>query len=546
MKKIKENKNKIKFLNLIKNFKTKKGFTLIELIIVIIVIGILAAMAIPKFMGVERNSKVAAMQRDLDIIEKAVQQYVSNSVDGSYPFKDLNGDNLINEEDLYFKTNSAPQTLKDSLLNTNGDDGTEIYQLDMEKLKDYIEKLKYKDTEYLYSPKSETAIDPIGKIDGKENTHHIIGNGKSGNIVNLKNWEFINGTTNDIEYSIEELKDMPKGDIKFIDKNSSIITKEYIPSFKFYYLGKKIDTLKISNDGKINFLDIYREEDDNFISLIGNNQNNSDNFNFIPTTEYLTGDINVEIKETLTEIPLDSTFIFDNLIFNSIKIVGPNICLGDIDINTGKSNAYILGVQPTSYDQSINSKILYKKGVENNKKYIVVEFKDYFYLNYSFKLYEDGRIIFYFNDSIYQNFTILDARNNEMNPIFNEKVINNSTLSINKSKDNTITIGDVYIKEGVDSLVGIHYDDTLDIYVNGNYNSKYVLVEYRDVLYNDVEKSDFAIKIYEDGTYNIYFNNDKTFLKGKVINSYISNFSVFINTIKDGSGIIRYTHQFKI
>ena len=48
--------------NVIKNMnkKKKKGFTLIELIIVIAIIAILAAIALPKFMDVRENSNIKA------------------------------------------------------------------------------------------------------------------------------------------------------------------------------------------------------------------------------------------------------------------------------------------------------------------------------------------------------------------------------------------------------------------------------------------------------------------------------------------------------
>ena len=39
---------------------TQRGFTLIELIVVIVVLGILAAFAVPRFMGVEVQARVAA------------------------------------------------------------------------------------------------------------------------------------------------------------------------------------------------------------------------------------------------------------------------------------------------------------------------------------------------------------------------------------------------------------------------------------------------------------------------------------------------------
>jgi type IV pilus assembly protein PilA len=44
---------------------TKKGFTLIELLIVVVIIGILAAIAIPKFANTKEKAYLASMKSDL-------------------------------------------------------------------------------------------------------------------------------------------------------------------------------------------------------------------------------------------------------------------------------------------------------------------------------------------------------------------------------------------------------------------------------------------------------------------------------------------------
>ncbi|MVX62572.1 prepilin-type N-terminal cleavage/methylation domain-containing protein [Clostridium chromiireducens] len=57
--------------------KKKKGFTLIELIIVIAIIAILAAIAIPKFGQVKKDANFRADQANAKIIATAVAQAVS-------------------------------------------------------------------------------------------------------------------------------------------------------------------------------------------------------------------------------------------------------------------------------------------------------------------------------------------------------------------------------------------------------------------------------------------------------------------------------------
>lgn len=58
--------------------KKKKGFTLIELIIVIAIIAILAAVAIPKFGAVRTDANLAADKANAKIIATAVTTAVAN------------------------------------------------------------------------------------------------------------------------------------------------------------------------------------------------------------------------------------------------------------------------------------------------------------------------------------------------------------------------------------------------------------------------------------------------------------------------------------
>ena len=57
----------------------KKGFTLIELLIVVVIIGILAAIAIPKFANTKEKAYVASMKSDLRNLITAQEAYFSDN-----------------------------------------------------------------------------------------------------------------------------------------------------------------------------------------------------------------------------------------------------------------------------------------------------------------------------------------------------------------------------------------------------------------------------------------------------------------------------------
>jgi prepilin-type N-terminal cleavage/methylation domain-containing protein len=55
--------------------RNRKGFTLIELLIVVVIIGILAAIAIPKFAATKDKAKLASVRSDLRNIMTAQEAY---------------------------------------------------------------------------------------------------------------------------------------------------------------------------------------------------------------------------------------------------------------------------------------------------------------------------------------------------------------------------------------------------------------------------------------------------------------------------------------
>lgn len=68
----------------------RKGFTLIELLIVVVIIGILAAIAIPKFANTKSKAYVTAMKSDLRNLVSSQESFFSDSAKYSTSLTALN------------------------------------------------------------------------------------------------------------------------------------------------------------------------------------------------------------------------------------------------------------------------------------------------------------------------------------------------------------------------------------------------------------------------------------------------------------------------
>ncbi len=66
-------------MSLLQKLRSPKGFTLVELIIVIMIIGILAATLLPKVMGAPAKARDAGRQADLNALSTALEMHFADN-----------------------------------------------------------------------------------------------------------------------------------------------------------------------------------------------------------------------------------------------------------------------------------------------------------------------------------------------------------------------------------------------------------------------------------------------------------------------------------
>lgn len=77
--------------------KNQAGFTLIELMIVMAVIGVLMSVAIPSYIGAVRQAKEAVLKEDLHVMRSAIDSYTADKQKAPQSLDDLVSNGYLRE-----------------------------------------------------------------------------------------------------------------------------------------------------------------------------------------------------------------------------------------------------------------------------------------------------------------------------------------------------------------------------------------------------------------------------------------------------------------